>query len=126
MPVSQTIADEFNRLRGRWAGLAEALGLPESQVRAFIITMKALSYDAQKAITQAIDGDELAVALSEARVARKELNRQKAILTQRLDVGDELPEATSFVAQRLAAVESQIHDLEALRKAQERLSNHAA
>lgn len=48
------ISVEMNRLRGRLAGLFESFGLPEKQERGAINTLKSLSYDAQKAITEAL------------------------------------------------------------------------
>lgn len=41
---------EFNRLRGKIAGLIESWGLRESQERAAINTFKSLSYDSEKVI----------------------------------------------------------------------------
>lgn len=52
--VEETIVEEFNRLRGRLCGFLEACGLPEKQERGAINTLKSLSYDAQKAITEAL------------------------------------------------------------------------
>lgn len=123
MSVSQTVTDEFNRCRGRLAGLFESFGLPEQQTRGCVSTMKSLSYDAQAAIIKAVEGDELAVALAEARVARKELLRQRAILAKRQSIGTELPTSAQFVEQRLVAIQSQVQELETLQQARKRLSN---
>lgn len=49
------VTEEMNRLRGRLCGLIESWGLPEKQERGAINTLKSLSYDAQKAITEALD-----------------------------------------------------------------------
>jgi hypothetical protein len=54
MANEQTITEEFNRLRGRMCGLIESFGLPEKQERGAINTLKSLSYDAQKAITESL------------------------------------------------------------------------
>lgn len=48
------VTEEMNRLRGRLCGLIESWGLPEKQERGAINTLKSLSYDAQKAITEAL------------------------------------------------------------------------
>ena len=52
--VESVVADEMNRLRGRLCGLIESWNLPEKQERAAISTLKALSYDAQKAIVDSL------------------------------------------------------------------------
>jgi hypothetical protein len=51
MEKEELISDEFNRLRGRLCGLIESWGLDERQERGAINTLKSLSYDSQKAIT---------------------------------------------------------------------------
>lgn len=48
------VIEEMNRLRGRLCGLIESFGLPEKQERGCINTLKTLSYDAQKAINEAL------------------------------------------------------------------------
>lgn len=48
------VTEEMNRLRGRLCGLIESWGLPEKQERGAINTLKSLSYDAQKNITDAL------------------------------------------------------------------------
>lgn len=56
MPEPQSaedlLAKEFNRLRGRLSGLIESWGLPEQQERGAIQTLKTLSYDSQKALSE--------------------------------------------------------------------------
>jgi len=52
--VDGIVTEEMNRLRGRLCGLIESWGLPEKQERGAINTLKSLSYDAQKAITEAL------------------------------------------------------------------------
>lgn len=42
------IATEYNRLRGRLAGLIESWGLDEKRERAMIQTLKSLTYDSEK------------------------------------------------------------------------------
>jgi hypothetical protein len=54
--TDQIVSEEMNRLRGRLCGLIESWGLPEKQERGAINTLKSLSYDAQKAITEALQG----------------------------------------------------------------------
>jgi hypothetical protein len=51
----QTVHEEFNRLRGKLAGFIEACGLPERQERGIVTTMKSLSYDAEKAVVEALN-----------------------------------------------------------------------
>ena len=48
------VAEEMNRLRGRLCGLVESWGLDDKRERGMINTLKSLSYDAQKAITEAL------------------------------------------------------------------------
>lgn len=52
--IEATVSEEMNRLRGRLCGLIESWGLPEKQERGAINTLKSLSYDAQKAITETL------------------------------------------------------------------------
>lgn len=52
--VEGVVTEEMNRLRGRLCGLIESWGLPEKQERGAINTLKSLSYDAQKTITEAV------------------------------------------------------------------------
>ena len=52
--VDAVVTEEMNRLRGRLCGLIESWGLPEKQERGAIQTLKSLSYDAQKSITEAL------------------------------------------------------------------------
>lgn len=52
--VESVVTEEMNRLRGRLCGLIESWGLPEKQERGAINTLKSLSYDAQKTITEAL------------------------------------------------------------------------
>ncbi len=44
------IVQEFNRLRGKIAGLIESWGLQEKQERGAINTFKSLSYDSEKVV----------------------------------------------------------------------------
>lgn len=48
------IREEFNRMRGRLCGLIESWGLPERQERGAISTLKSLSYDSEKLITEVV------------------------------------------------------------------------
>lgn len=52
--VETVVSEEMNRLRGRLCGLIESWGLPEKQERGAINTLKSLSYDAQKTITESL------------------------------------------------------------------------
>lgn len=54
MDQTTVVTEEMNRLRGRLCGLIESWGLPEKQERGAINTLKSLSYDAQKAITESL------------------------------------------------------------------------
>ncbi len=54
MDREAVVTEEMNRLRGRLCGLIESWGLPEKQERGAINTLKSLSYDAQKSITDAL------------------------------------------------------------------------
>lgn len=54
MNVEEVVTEEMNRLRGRLCGLIESWGLEEKRERGAINTLKTLSYDAQKAITDAL------------------------------------------------------------------------
>jgi hypothetical protein len=49
--AQEVIQQEFNRLRGKLCGFIEGCGLPERQERGMIQTLKSLSYDSQKAIS---------------------------------------------------------------------------
>lgn len=51
----EVVTKEFNRLRGRLSGLIESFGLPEKQERGCIQTLKSLSYDSQKVVTELLD-----------------------------------------------------------------------
>lgn len=53
----QQVTEGFNRLRGRLCGLIESYGLPEKQERGAINTLKSLSYDLQKEITELVRED---------------------------------------------------------------------
>lgn len=48
------VRKEFNRTRGKLAGLVESWGLEERRERAMIQTMKSLSYDSENAIVELI------------------------------------------------------------------------
>lgn len=48
------IREEFNRMRGRLCGLIESFGLPDKQERGCINTLKSLSYDSEKVITELV------------------------------------------------------------------------
>lgn len=50
--LERALTQEWNTIRGRVCGFIEAMGLPERQERGAIQTFKALTYDAQKAITE--------------------------------------------------------------------------
>jgi hypothetical protein len=52
---ADVIAAEYDRLRGRLAGLIESFGLPDRQERAVITTLKSLTYDSQKVVTGLVD-----------------------------------------------------------------------
>lgn len=45
--AEQTVADEYNRLRGRLCGLIESWGLDSRRERAMISTLKSLTYDSE-------------------------------------------------------------------------------
>lgn len=53
--MADTVAVEFNRLRGRLCGLVESWGLDEKQERAMIGTLKALTYDSEKVVKQLLE-----------------------------------------------------------------------
>lgn len=56
--AEQTIADEYNRLRGRLCGLIESWGLDAKRERAMITTLKSLTYDSEavaKDLVKAVD-----------------------------------------------------------------------
>lgn len=55
MTDQEVVDAEFNRLRGRLAGLIESWGLPERQERGAIQTLKSLSYDSQKVISELLE-----------------------------------------------------------------------
>lgn len=46
---------EFDRLRGRLAGLIESWGLPERQERGAVATLKSLSYDSEAALIEVVE-----------------------------------------------------------------------
>lgn len=48
------ITEEFNRIRGRLCGLIESWGLPDKQEQGCIRTLKMLTYDSQKVITDLV------------------------------------------------------------------------
>lgn len=48
---------ELNRLRGRLCGLIESWGLPQVRENGMKSTLKYLTYDSQKTITEAITRD---------------------------------------------------------------------
>lgn len=51
----ETIAQEFNTMRGRILGLIESWGLPERQERGCKATFKSLTYDAERRIKELLD-----------------------------------------------------------------------
>lgn len=51
----EVIAESMNRWRGRCCGLVESWGLDDRRTRAMIQTLKSLSYDTQREITEVID-----------------------------------------------------------------------
>ena len=55
MTLEEQIRKEFNKSRGRLAGLVESWGLDEHRERAMIATMKSLSYDSENAIVDLIN-----------------------------------------------------------------------
>jgi hypothetical protein len=57
MEKEQAVAEEFNRLRGRLCGLIESWGLEPRQERGAINTLKSLSYDAQRSVTELVKED---------------------------------------------------------------------
>ena len=50
----ELIIEGFNRIRGRLCGLIESWGLDPKQERGAIQTLKTLTYDSQKEITEAV------------------------------------------------------------------------
>lgn len=46
------LAEHMNRLRGQLCGYIEALGLPEKQERGAISTLKTLTYEMQRALSE--------------------------------------------------------------------------
>lgn len=52
--LETTVRKEFNRARGRLAGLIESWGLDGRREHAMIQTMKSLSYDSENAIVELI------------------------------------------------------------------------
>jgi hypothetical protein len=54
MNPEDSIAKEFNTLRGRILGLIESWGLPQRQETGCKSTFKSLTYDAEKAISELI------------------------------------------------------------------------
>lgn len=55
--LEETVRKEFNRGRGRLAGLIESWGLDERREHAMIQTMKSLSYDSENKIAQLVNPD---------------------------------------------------------------------
>lgn len=51
---AQSVADEYNRLRGRLCGLIESWGLPEKRERAMISTLKSLTYDSEAVVKELV------------------------------------------------------------------------
>lgn len=49
------VAAEYDRLRGRLCGLIESWGLPERQERGMINTLKSLTYDSQRTISELME-----------------------------------------------------------------------
>lgn len=54
-----TVHNEFNRLRGRLAGLIESWGLPERQERGAIQTLKQLTYDSESLFVKVVNNEDL-------------------------------------------------------------------
>ncbi len=52
--LEREVRTEFNRARGRLAGLIESWGLEARQERGAIATMKSLSYDAENRIVDLV------------------------------------------------------------------------
>lgn len=55
--LEQAVRREFNRGRGRLAGLIESWGLDERREHAMIQTMKSMSYDSENAIANLVNPD---------------------------------------------------------------------
>lgn len=55
MSVEDTVAAEFNTLRGRILGLIESWGLPEKQENGAKATFKSLTYDSQARILDVLE-----------------------------------------------------------------------
>ena len=53
-----TLASEFDTLRGRVLGLIESWGLPERQEAGAKQTFKSLTYDAQSRISELVESSE--------------------------------------------------------------------
>lgn len=54
MTTEEQTVKEFNKLRGRLAGLIESWGLENQRERAMISTMKSLTYDSEKEIVELV------------------------------------------------------------------------
>lgn len=52
--VEAKVRAEFNRMRGRLAGLIESWGLEPRQERGMVTTMKSLSYDAERVVVDLV------------------------------------------------------------------------
>ena len=52
---TDTIREEFNRMRGRICGLIEAVGMPDKQERGAISTFKTLSYDSENLVVEMVE-----------------------------------------------------------------------
>ncbi len=52
--VEALIHESYNRLRGRLCGFVEACGLPQTQERGLIQTLKSLSYDDEAYLIEAV------------------------------------------------------------------------
>lgn len=51
----QSVADEYNRLRGKLCGLIESWGLSDKRERAMISTLKSLTYDSEAVVKELVN-----------------------------------------------------------------------
>jgi hypothetical protein len=56
--VETSVAESYNRLRGRLCGLIESFGLDERQERGCINTLKSLTYDSQAELLEILEEKE--------------------------------------------------------------------
>lgn len=53
--AEETVAAEYNRLRGRLCGLVESWGLDAKRERAMISTLKSLTYDSERIVKELVN-----------------------------------------------------------------------